>query len=986
MSGNQASRGRGGGRGRGDNLPYHPRGRGGPSRGGQSFGRGRGGGTQSEVALFSHESGGDALPDRAIRALEDKIEASAKAPPTKTSPSSLIAKLPPRPGFGTQGREVLLWTNYMAVASSASLVLQRYHLEILPDGAGRQPKGKKARRLVELLLEDHLAQYKDKVATDFRSTLISSTKLDLVGDNYDVVYRVEGEDSPGADAKHYRIRLSHTGSLTVSELLNQLTSTNAGTLLGSREEIIQALNIVVGHNPKAAAEIASIGANRHYALDAADFERSSLGAGLTAIRGFFFSVRAATGRLLMNIQVKHGAFYEDGPLDRLMSAYAASIGFNRPKVGSFVIEGLATPRDGAGLEHPPRISEYGAGAKDVEFWMDSQGETSASGSAQGGGGKGKKGKKAGPAPPLQGRYISVYDFFRSQYNIAVSEPKLPVVNVGSKDRPSYLPAQVCMVIPGQTCNTQLSPSQTQQMIRFAVRKPAQNAMSIVTSGAKMLAVGNNSTLDAFNISITPRLLTVPGRVLNAPNVKYAGQKSASTRFGSWNMQQVQFTTKTTLNSWTYLWISYPSARDPWRDEGDLQKTITAFAAKLREVGITCSECMKGLRVTVTPGNADSAIDTALHRFTSSPNKPPPKLVLIILPDYSGPIYNRVKYACDVKEGLMNVNVQAAKFAKDNNGQYFANVALKINAKLGGMNQSLDQPKLGIIAEGKTMVVGIDVTHPSPGSSSTAPSIVGIVASIDKWLGQFPADLAIQTARQEMVAGLKDLVKVRLEMWKRHNTAYPENILVYRDGVSEGQYNLVLDHELPEIRAACTEVYPATATKQGIPRITIVVVGKRHHTRFYPTKAEQADRSSNPQHGTVVDRGVTEARNWDFYLQAHTAIQGTARPAHYYVVYDEIFQARKVPPGPFKSAADILEDLTHNMCYLYARATKSVSICPPAYYADLVCDRARCYLSGFFDPAAASSAGSVSGGGTNTQGPDSSMVKIHPRVRDSMFYI
>ncbi|KIW21698.1 uncharacterized protein PV07_12869, partial [Cladophialophora immunda] len=152
------------------------------------------------------------------------------------------------------------------------------------------------------------------------------------------------------------------------------------------------------------------------------------------------------------------------------------------------------------------------------------------------------------------------------------------------------------------------------------------------------------------------------------------------------------------------------------------------------------------------------------------------------------------------------------------------------------------------------------------------------------------------------------------------------------------------------------------------------------------KAEQADRSSNPQHGTVVDRGVTEARNWDFYLQAHTAIQGTARPAHYYVVYDEIFQARKVPPGPFKSAADILEDLTHNMCYLYARATKSVSICPPAYYADLVCDRARCYLSGFFDPVTASSAGSASESGTNARGPDSSMVKIHPRVRDSMFYI
>ncbi len=51
-----------------------------------------------------------------------------------------------------------------------------------------------------------------------------------------------------------------------------------------------------------------------------------------------------------------------------------------------------------------------------------------------------------------------------------------------------------------------------------------------------------------------------------------------------------------------------------------------------------------------------------------------------------------------------------------------------------------------------MVVGIDVTHPSPGSASTAPSVAGIVASVDSRLAQWPADLKIQTAREEMVSG------------------------------------------------------------------------------------------------------------------------------------------------------------------------------------------------------------------------------------------
>ena len=53
-----------------------------------------------------------------------------------------------------------------------------------------------------------------------------------------------------------------------------------------------------------------------------------------------------------------------------------------------------------------------------------------------------------------------------------------------------------------------------------------------------------------------------------------------------------------------------------------------------------------------------------------------------------------------------------------------------------------------------MVVGLDVTYPSPGSAEGAPSVAGIVASVDPFLGQFPSDFSIQEGRVEMVAALK----------------------------------------------------------------------------------------------------------------------------------------------------------------------------------------------------------------------------------------
>lgn len=117
-----------------------------------------------------------------------------------------------------------------------------------------------------------------------------------------------------------------------------------------------------------------------------------------------------------------------------------------------------------------------------------------------------------------------------------------------------------------------------------------------------------------------------------------------------------------------------------------------------------------------------------------------------------------------------------------------------------------------------------------------------------------------------------------------------------------------------------------------PQLTIVICGKRHHTRFYPTDANNADRDGNPRPGTVVDRGVTAIYDFDFFLQAHGGLQGTTRPTHYYVVHDEI-----------KFSADSLQKLTNDVSYMFARATKAVSLVSPAYYADLACERGRCYI-------------------------------------------
>lgn len=104
----------------------------------------------------------------------------------------------------------------------------------------------------------------------------------------------------------------------------------------------------------------------------------------------------------------------------------------------------------------------------------------------------------------------------------------------------------------------------------------------------------------------------------------------------------------------------------------------------------------------------------------------------------------------------------------------------------------------------------------------------------------------------MITDLTEMMVERLTAFRERNKVLPQRILFFRDGVSEGQFLTVRNDELPKVH----EAFKKFPTKDGSPynpKLTILIAGKRHHTRFFPTKNEDADKG-NPQPGTVVDRG------------------------------------------------------------------------------------------------------------------------------------
>lgn len=354
---------------------------------------------------------------------------------------------PYRPGYGTKGQNVVLWTNYFELVTPSSLVLHRYDVKVMPAADQPNPTGKKLRQIFKLLLElPHFDGFRDDIVTDFKSVLISRIKLDIEVVDIPIQYRAEGEDIARANAPSYTIHIQRTKTLDVSGLIGYLTSKDANATYEYKQEVLQALNIFLGHYAKSSSAFATVGSRKIYSLSPGA-NGWDLGVGLRALRGFFSSVRVATRRILVNVNISHGVFYDAIPLNKLIQTYelAHQSDSNRGKLQSFLkrvrvrvthlaekkngagvviprvktIFGLASTDDGHGSDNPPRVQKFGAGPKEVEFFRKDPtgGPSGSSTSVTTDGQKTGKAENTGlssngpdrDAP--HGRYISVYNYF-----------------------------------------------------------------------------------------------------------------------------------------------------------------------------------------------------------------------------------------------------------------------------------------------------------------------------------------------------------------------------------------------------------------------------------------------------------------------------------------------------------------------------------------------------------------------------------------------
>ncbi|KAF9362098.1 hypothetical protein BGX34_006708 [Mortierella sp. NVP85] len=780
----------------------------------------------------------------------------------------------PRPGVGTAGKPVNILVNFFEITRLPDANVHHYDVTITPDVP---PKLNRLvyRTMIERYTQSHLGG--SLPVYDGRKNMFSLPELPFKSHTFEIILP---EEENRRNPRPFKVKIRWAASINFQELhdfLDRRTEMSNNILTA-----MMALEVMFKHQPA----MAYVTVGRSFYTPAGSRQ---LTGGIEVWNGYYQSVKPTLGRMMINVDVTATAFWQG---DTLL-ALACKI-LNRRSPDDF--------RQGFQDREWEKLEKALRG---LEFKVIHRGDVR------------QRFKILGLTRESAQNRLFVKDeietdvatYFFKTYGRRLAFPFLPCVKAR---RDTYLPME------GQRYPKKLDDKQTADMIKHTCQPPNVRANKI-KDGLAILKYRENEYLRSFGVEVSSEMARIRARVLPPPSLSYSPtsrQANIIPRDGVWNLKDKRVAAGATLGSWGVIVFG-----------NERNFPLTATQAFIRELIVTCVDTGMTIVNKEPPiiyanpqGDIESTLKNAWLRAGNAV-KSQPQLLVCLLPYKGTPLYAEIKRVSDTVIGIPTQCLQM-DHAQDPKKQYCANVCLKMNVKLGGMNSFLTTPP-PFLAQRPTIIFGADVSHPSP-LERNRPSIASLVGSMDSRAARYAATVRVQTARTETIADLGGMVTELLKTFYQTCGEKPERILFYRDGVSDGQFREVLDKEIASVRAACKVLDP-----EYNPTITFVVVQKRHHARFFPERREEADRSGNCQPGTVVDTSIVDPIEFDFYLQSHPGLQGTSRPTHYHVLYDE----NRFTP-------DQLQDFTFKMCYLYARCTRAVSVVPPAYYAHLVAARAR----------------------------------------------
>uniref|UniRef100_A0A0A9XKD1 Protein piwi n=1 Tax=Lygus hesperus TaxID=30085 RepID=A0A0A9XKD1_LYGHE len=345
------------------------------------------------------------------------------------------------------------------------------------------------------------------------------------------------------------------------------------------------------------------------------------------------------------------------------------------------------------------------------------------------------------------------------------------------------------------------------------------------------------------------------------------------------------------------------------DVGSLKSWLVMFLKKSRNdvhtfVGVL-QKSGATLKFFMPPPVYEEIIDDRVGSYVSALEKViatrNPQMIMIVVPNNRSDRYSAIKKKCCVDRAVPTQVVVQKNLTSKGVMSIATKIAIQINCKIGGTPWSIPVPMAGL------MICGYDVCHDT---TTKGRSFGAMVASINSVFSRYFSAVTPHTNGEELSNDLSmNIVKAVVRYSECNNNTKPKTIIIYRDGVGEGQIPFVHKHEVTLIKEKLKDLY------QGeMPHFAFIIVTKRLNTRLFL-------QGKNPPPGTVADDCITSPDRYDFFLISQSVRQGTVSPTNYNVIEDST-----------RLAPDKMQRLSYKMTHLYYNWSGTVRVPAQCQYA------------------------------------------------------
>ncbi|EDS45907.1 piwi [Culex quinquefasciatus] len=472
--------------------------------------------------------------------------------------------------------------------------------------------------------------------------------------------------------------------------------------------------------------------------------------------------------------------------------------------------------------------------------------------------------------------ITFLQYFRDRYNVTIKDKGQPMLISRSKARDirAGMP-ELIILVPELSRITGLSDEMRRdfQLMRGLAEHtrlaPDRRIARLETFNQRLQYCKDSADIFRFwKTELDRRLVEVQGRVL-PPETIFFHPESEQYKMSAGDTAEWQMAFR---NNPMFLTVSLTN----WAIviPGNNQKNVNDFLSCLYQASRQMHFLVEEPQFVPIHNDSPVVYMETLNQLVQRD----PQLIMCIVTNDKVDRYAAIKKKCCVDRAVPTQVIKCKTITpKGGNPRTLMSVATKVaiqlNCKLGGIPWIVKSPLLSV------MCLGFDVCRDTKDRNKTYGALVAAMYhGKHRYHPNFYSTVNQHANGAELSDSLAlNVVKALRAYQKQFENNLPGRIVVYRDGVGDGDLQYVHEYEVGAIRDKIESLYKACGLEA---KFCFIVVSKRINTRLF-------NRRQNPVPGTIVDDVITLPERNDFYLISQNVRQGTVSPTSYNVLYNGV---------------------------------------------------------------------------------------------------